>query len=540
VGFLEETSGPRGLWLAIAVAAMAGLSGCDDGKKATAHAPVPQLSGPVVEVLGDSKGTVRLQLTALNQPRETNALVAYTVGQTPENRTGTNNHGFEVSVSEGRIIQSGGNNRLVPHQGFVLSAHGNWNRIAMKYGQPGWRARISADGRWVEVEADRREEMQALLKRAQMFAELARAGEASRLVADLPEGQWSEEHANLARETVELWEVRSLAKRFPPPAAERRMMIVRSRERTRQQVRDHVRRLKEAGFNEVAVEAFRWGMPVDRMEGFECSQMGGLLRNPVRVWREKGHASNLRVLAWVLGANLTLDGRMAQARPEWLLRNRAGTNSSKSELGLQWLDMRKPEVRDYILRAYLAIVHHTGVDGLALDYHRWPNTSSDDRDRWLGYDGDPQSGCEGTTTTCASLALNQFLLDLQAVTDLTTRPLERSMFFSGDLGNPQVAKAMNVPMWLRTGLVQNVMPVHYPATAGDYAKKVESILSHGFSGERFLGGTGSYSGSSEIDICRMIAETRRLKLAGYQYFEADTLTQRGRKYIAIMNGLAEF
>jgi hypothetical protein len=231
---------------------------------------------------------------------------------------------------------------------------------------------------------------------------------------------------------------------------------------------------------------------------------------------------------------------MAQARPEWLLRNRAGTNSSKSELGLQWLDMRKPEVRDYILRAYLAIVHHTGVDGLALDYHRWPNTSSDDRDRWLGYDGDPQSGCEGTTTTCASLALNQFLLDLQAVTDLTTRPLERSMFFSGDLGNPQVAKAMNVPMWLRTGLVQNVMPVHYPATAGDYAKKVESILSHGFSGERFLGGTGSYSGSSEIDICRMIAETRRLKLAGYQYFEADTLTQRGRKYIAIMNGLAEF
>jgi hypothetical protein len=280
-------------------------------------------------------------------------------------------------------------------------------------------------------------------------------------------------------------------------------------------------------------------MPVDRVEGYECSQMGGLLRNPVQVWREEGHSEDLRVLAWVLGANLTLDGRMALARPEWLLRNRAGTNSSKSELGLQWLDMRKPEVRKYILTAYMAIVHQTGVDGLALDYHRWPNTSSDDRDRWLGYDGDAKSGCEGTTDTCASLALNQFLLDLRLATDQSNRPIKRSMFFSGDLGNPHVAKAMNVPEWLRSGLVQQVMPVHYPATAGGYGQQVELMLGHGLGREHFLGGTGSYSGSSELDICRMIAETRRLKLGGYQYFEADSLTGLGRKYLAIMNGLRE-
>jgi hypothetical protein len=493
----------------------------------------------VVEELRDAKGTVRLQLSATNRPREANTLVAYTEGQTPDRRTGTNNHGFEITVANQRIIQAGGNNSIVPEGGFVLSAHGAWNKVLIKYGRPGWQVRITPDGKWAEIEADRREEMQALVKRSQEFVAFGKPDEASNLVADLPVEQWSEERAAAARATVDLWEVRALAKQYPPPPGERRMMILRSRERTRQQVRDHVRRLKEAGFTEVAVEAFRWGMPVDRIEGYECSQMGGLLRNPVQVWREEGHAEGMRVLAWVLGANLTLDKRMAEARPEWLLRNRAGTNSSKTELGLQWLDMRKPEVRQYILKAYLAIVHKTGVDGLALDYHRWPNTSGDDGDRWFGYDGDPKSGCEGTTETCASLALNQFLLDLRQTMDQCTRPIERSMFFSGDLGNPNVAKAMNVPEWLRTGLVQYVMPVHYPATAGGYGQQVELMLSHGLSREHFLGGTGSFSGSSELDICRMIAETRRLKLGGYQYFEADTLTEKGRKFLAIMNGQKE-
>jgi len=65
-----------------------------------------------------------------NGPREADCLVLYHAGYR-DGRTGANEHGVEVAVSDGKVtdVQAGRGNMAIPPDGFVLSAHAGESRL---------------------------------------------------------------------------------------------------------------------------------------------------------------------------------------------------------------------------------------------------------------------------------------------------------------------------------------------------------------------------------------------------------------------------
>ncbi len=66
-------------------------------------------------------------LDGVNKGRGAGELIQYTPEQ--GERTGTNQWGYEVTVVDGKVVRRGGNNSIIPDNGYVLSIHANdWLR----------------------------------------------------------------------------------------------------------------------------------------------------------------------------------------------------------------------------------------------------------------------------------------------------------------------------------------------------------------------------------------------------------------------------
>ncbi|MEV1146354.1 hypothetical protein AB0I76_22215, partial [Micromonospora sp. NPDC049799] len=78
-------------------------------------------------------------------------LIAYTPAA-GRPTTGTNDYGYEVTVSGGRVTARGGGNSAIPADGFVLSGHGS--RGSWLEGNAPLGAKVTLDGATVTVEVD--------------------------------------------------------------------------------------------------------------------------------------------------------------------------------------------------------------------------------------------------------------------------------------------------------------------------------------------------------------------------------------------------
>jgi uncharacterized lipoprotein YddW (UPF0748 family) len=91
----------------------------------------------------------------------------------------------------------------------------------------------------------------------------------------------------------------------------------------------------------------------------------------------KGHAAGLEVHAWVTTFVVlnrktpTPPGHPAVEHPEWLSRNDRGDTWDR--YGMAWLEPALPEVREYLYNVFMDIVVNYDVDGLHLDYVRYPS-----------------------------------------------------------------------------------------------------------------------------------------------------------------------
>ncbi len=101
---------------------------------------------------------------------------------------------------------------------------------------------------------------------------------------------------------------------------------------------------------------------------------------------ELGHAAGLEVHAWAVVYPCTYGGyfptdpeHVFNAHPEWVTENNLGRTMEWDELEGAYLDPGNPEVTRYIFNVLMDIVWNYDIDGLHLDYIRYPG-------REWGYD----------------------------------------------------------------------------------------------------------------------------------------------------------
>ncbi|WP_147252512.1 glycoside hydrolase family 10 protein [Micromonospora endolithica] len=327
-------------------------------------------------------------------------LIAYTPAA-GRPTTGTNDYGFEVTVTDGRVTARGGGNSAIPAGGFVLSGHGS--RGSWLEGNAPLGAKVTLDGATVTVEVD----AESWLLGAERAADAARGTKDAALASCLAIDPKAVDAALAEADTL-LTRARDLAATEPERAAElardatRRAEVagyrtresrevegrglwVRPIETSPEQIRASIDRIAAAGFNTVFLEtvwggytiypsavAENAGIPAQRpeMRGFD----------PLKVWIDEAHARGIELHAWTHTFFVGIEsggGPVLRAHPDWAAVERedvgkTGPQPSRMEPGYFWVDPAIPAVRSHVLATYAEILRGYDVDGLHLDYIRYP------------------------------------------------------------------------------------------------------------------------------------------------------------------------
>jgi len=319
-------------------------------------------------------------------------------------RTGTNDFGYEVTVVDGRVVARGGNNSPIPDNGFVLSGHGSagsWLAANTILG-----AAVTVNGTTVTITIDPSAYIfnaQQAIVRATRALQAARAecrdvpyaaaqvaiDEAQALVqqaqAALEQGddQGAIDAATAAQARANVAAYRTGESR----AVEGRGIWVRPTETTRAAIEQTLDQLAQAGVNIVFLETFYHGYTIFPSAtatkygiAAQRPQFNGI--DPLQIWVEAAHARNIELHAWVENFYVGNDvlggpGPILSVHPQWAAVERedvgkTGPQPSGQERGYYFLDPAIPEARRYLTELYTEMVSRYAVDGLHLDYIRYP------------------------------------------------------------------------------------------------------------------------------------------------------------------------
>lgn len=355
-----------------------------------------------------------LQVNAINGVRREDFLVVYRA----QASTQTNEYGYEILVdAEGRMIsESYFGNSAIPKGGLVLSAHGAAKERLEGTYRHGAQVQFDEESMTVALFSTPETIFNDLAFRLDSSAELlAKAKEqlleleyeaveqtvseltslSGKAVQALRSGSYDEALSDA--ETLES-ELQALQYALVGThAVENRAVWYRSNEKSDEQVLATINRMKAMHINAVYLETWYNG----RFTGFSGNELIShatangdydALEGFVRI----GHENGIEVHAWVENFFIgTVEAQEQANKPlsqhfegRWLMDCK-GKNTyfySVSNTNFIFLNPYDREVRDFLLEFYREIVTKYDVDGIHLDYIRFPelNYGTDD----FGYNED--------------------------------------------------------------------------------------------------------------------------------------------------------
>ncbi|WP_052702821.1 glycoside hydrolase family 10 protein [Paenibacillus beijingensis] len=321
--------------------------------------------------------------------------------------TGTNPWGFEAVVNDkGFIISNGGNDSLIPEGGYVLSGHGVKNEWLTKNALVGAKVRFDHANKQVLIIFT----PESYLDKADISianAEKALQDSKSKFM-DVPYEQIEQKIA--AAKTLNerakaelsggvtngLFELLNELDQyisdtyfmnFESRKVDNRGLWLRPKEKNIEQVREHLKRMKETNINSLYLESMWDGytiFPIDNpytklnpiYEGFDV----------LKAYLEEGEKLGIEIHAWVENFAFGTGGPVVEKRPEWLMVNRKGNNFELDDYGTKWywLNPALPEARDFVSSIYKELLTRYDVASLHLDYARYPGSGDYTND--FGYD----------------------------------------------------------------------------------------------------------------------------------------------------------
>jgi uncharacterized lipoprotein YddW (UPF0748 family) len=345
--------------------------------------------------------------------RGPNQLILYTAGYGAQT-TGTSGFGEEVRVVGGLVDEFTGANSLIPNdnpESLILSGHGAAAQWLRKIARRGARVAFDPQSRQLTL----RYTPEVYLY--QVEAAIARA--TSRPPADPSAYSQARQEADQCLDTLKqqaetLSEERptapyiALAQRCEQLADRAYLATIASRaneyrgvwlrplagqDTSVEGIRRTIARLKAYNIRDVYLETYFQGrtlFPSQTMARYGLPEQHNQFRgtDPLKLWIETAHQEGLRVHAWTqvfLAGNVEESiepfGPILNQYPQWRNVQRVSLNAtmpvpSTVEEGHLFVDPANPEVRAYLEALILEIVTRYDVDGLNLDYIRYPASHS--------------------------------------------------------------------------------------------------------------------------------------------------------------------
>ena len=344
--------------------------------------------------------------------RGSNQLVIYTrdYGKT----TGTNEFGKEAIVVDGIVVALTGANTTIPKDGVVISGHGSakkWIGDNLKIG-----TKIQVTDRTIRayttIESYRYfakakiKEVEDILISSKtdyynrddkfVYYYLKKARQQYRK----SKKDSSDYSLECAKEAIRF---ASLAFQYTLPYLENELKgtWIRPSEKTVEEVEKTLDKIKDTGINTVFLETYYHGrtiFPSKTMEeyGFEIQNPEFVGLDMLDVWVNEAHKRGIKLHVWFesfyVGNKDPKNNPKAilALKPEWMNRTKQKANfegyvSHPQEHNGYFLDPANPEVIEFLLKLITEITSNYKVDGVNIDYVRYPNISKENLNNQWGY-----------------------------------------------------------------------------------------------------------------------------------------------------------
>ena len=338
--------------------------------------------------------------------RGPNQLVIYT--RDFARTTGTNEFGKEAIVENGIVVALTGANSNIPKDGFVISGHGNakkWIGTKIEIIDRTIRAyttiesyRYFAKSKIEDVEnvlistkhdyANRDDKfIYYYLKKAKQFYKKSKKDSSNECL------EYAKESINYA----------SMAFRYTLPYVDNELKgtWIRPNSKNIQEIQKTLDNIKDTGINNVFLETYFHGrtiFPSEVMEeyGFEKQNPDFKDVDILAIWVKEAHKRGIKVHTWFESfyvGNKPPENNpksILALKPNWMNRTKQkadfeGYVSHPQEHNGYFLDPANPEVIEFLLRLISEITTKYDIDGVNIDYVRYPNISKENLNNQWGY-----------------------------------------------------------------------------------------------------------------------------------------------------------
>lgn len=355
---------------------------------------------------------------------------------------------------------------------------------------------------------------------------------------------------------------------FTPDGEIRAMWVVRDSMTSRSKIRNAVTLAKKHGFNTLFVQvrgrgdAFYLSGTEPRSEELAGSPPDF---DPLAVAVEEAHGAGLEVHAWMNTCLVWHKARapysrkhVVNAHPEWLVRNKNNRvqRTEGSDCEGAFLNPALPEVRDYLRGVFADVATRYDVDGIHLDYVRFPANrfSFGNADialfrQWLAprLTQNEINFADNKTARGSRLAWHflhprewetwrreSLTATVRGISEAVHAAKPNAIVSAAVFPNYNVAyddKGQAWRDWLNTGLIDAACPMSYNRSTALVASQIREAV-QACPGKPIIAGVGAWQVPSGSAVAKGQA-FRALGAAGINFFSYDGMTRDGRseKYL---------
>lgn len=481
--------------------------------------------------------------------------------------TGTNEFGYEIVVSDGIVVSVGGNDSAIPVDGFVLSGHGA-SKTYLQQAMVGAEALV--DGMQVTIRVTPQSYLEAAaLRISEAEQRLGIAlSEYRDIPADQAQTQIDDAHTLLAAAQAsyaqQQWTetavtaqqaqdkaLMAIYSTMESSVVDGRAVWYRANEDSPQQVAATMERIQAAGINTLFLETVYRGYAI--YPGSPSFQQNPAFVgwDPLQAFVTEGARLGIEVHAWVHTFYVGYEGEdslyprgpVLAAHPGWTALDRNLQARTTLESNHYYVSPGNPAVQDFLADGFLDLTDRYAVQGLQLDYIRYPVSSTAAVPYEMGYSYDQvsrnrvqqQLGFDPLTITPDDDPL-QWAQWVNWRQDQVTTFVERiadelpagMLLSTAVFPEEEVAetKFQNWALWAQQGRLDLIAPMVYKTDALAVVASASQFLAQ-MNGDTLLYvGLGPYlEGFDPYLLARQVDAVNRIGAAGSASFSLNTISQ---------------
>ena len=333
--------------------------------------------------------------------------------------------------------------------------------------------------------------------------------------------------AQFERETRAVWVATNFRLDWPPPTFDQ--------EKQKQALIQIFHNIKSKNLNTVFFQASSNGMVLFKSSYEPFSPYitgtvnGKALYDPLKFAIEQAHQRGLEIHAWVnvfkcfngTENNILNDSNhISKRKPEWVIEDlRDGQKS-------YWLDPGLPEVRKYVTDVICEMVENYDLDGVQLDYIRYPGKNFDDHLSYEKYGGGvPIDDWRRNNITDAVAQIYNKIKAIKQYVKVGAAPIGIYQNVDGINGWEGLTDVyQDSREWLKRGIVDYLAPQIYwgidENPRFDILAKEWTANSYG---RNIVLGIAAYKDNVKNDLDRMIKFARAINASGVSFFRYENI-----------------